>query len=214
MSEKLVCIMRVKDQADKLARCLRSMPFVDLFIIIDNGSSEDLEVVLRGYDYAMARTPDLNASRDLNLAYHMARERGADWCLWMDSDEQWEKRAADEFRDLLKPGPINGWIFRIFPFVLSDEFFRVDRNWMQFTAKGQLRLFRVQDGVHWNDPRPTHPGLPQGLKGAIRPSDLRIKHWTISSQEELERKLGFYAHDTDTLHFRDGGQGVYKKWIE
>lgn len=210
----LVCILRVKNEALKLARCLSSMPFLDGLIVVDDGSSDDTMEIASAYAATILHTTDLDASRDLNLAYAEAKKQGATHCLWMDADEQFEARAAESFRDLLRPGPINGWTFRIYPFVLSDEFFRVDRDWAQFTLAGQLRLFRAQDGIHWSDPRPSHPGLPRGLMGAIGRSDLRIKHWTISTPEELERKMAFYAQDGKVSHLPNGPDAVFKRWID
>lgn len=217
MSEKLVCIMRIKDDAHKIARCLASMPFLDGLVIIDNDSSDDLATTVGPYSATILHTYDLNASRDLNLAYEEAKKQGADWCLWMDADEEWEAKAANHFQELLGPSPINGWIFRVYPFVLSYPYYRIDRDWAQFTMKGQLRLFRVQEGIHWNDPRPSAPGLPQGVKGALGRSTLRIKHHTIESEKELERKLQFYSElypGRDYSHLRTGPKAVYKRWIE
>ena len=216
MDEKLVCLMRVKNEATKLARCLDSMPFLAGLIIVDNSSTDDTVEIASSYAATILHTTDLNASRDLNLAYAEAKKQGATWCLWMDADEEWEAQAANRFRDLLKPGPINGWQFRIYPFVVSYPYYRIDRDWAQFTMRGQLRLFRVQDGIHWDDPRPTHPGLPRGLQGAIGKSDLRIKHHTIETEEELERKIAFYEglDGRDFSHLRDGPDAVYKKFLE
>jgi len=215
--EKLACIMRVKNEALKLARCLASMPFVDQFVIVDNGSDDDTVEIASAYTATILHTTDLNANYDMNLAYAEAKKQGATWCLWMDADEEWEAKAADQFRDLLKPGPINGWVFRVYPFVMSYPYYRIDRGWAQFTMRGQMRLFRAQDGIHWNDPRPSSSGLPRGLRGAIGKSDLRIKHWTIETEEELERKLRFYSGlypGRDFSHLRNGPDAVYKKFIE
>ena len=214
MQLRVVCVMRLKDEEKKIKRCLDAMPFVDRFIVVLNDSTDRTENIVSQYPSTILHTEGLDASRDLNLAYAEARRLEAEWVLFVDGDEEFENKAKDHLHELLLPGPINGWIMRIYPFVLSKEFWRVDRDWAQFTMKGQLRLFRVQDGIYWSDPRPTHPGLPQGLKGAIRPSDLRIKHYTIETQEELERKLAFYARDTSTAHFRNDENAVFKRWIE
>lgn len=217
MSARLMCIMRAKDEAHKIIRCLDSMPFLDGLVIADNGSSDDLAAAVEPYSATIIRTEGLDANRDMALVYAEAQAQGADWCLWMDADEEFEAKAAESFRDLVVPGPINGWIFRVYPFVLSTEFWRMDRDWAQFTLRGQLRLFRVQEGIHWNDPRPSAPGLPQGVTGALGRSSLRIKHWTIEGEEDLERKLRFYSGlypGRDYGHLRDGPDAVYKRWIE
>jgi len=212
---KLVCIMRVKDEATRIRRCLDSMPFVDKFIIVDNGCTDDTLSLLKGYPCVVHDTRGLDAARDLNEAYKIALHYGATHVLWMDADEEWEARAAEEFPKMLAEN-IAAWIMRVYPFVLSETHYRIDGPWLQFTEQGQTRLFQAQKDVFWASDRKAHPGLPRGLKGLVGRSDLRLKHWTISSQEELERKIAFYeaADGQDYGHLRDGPGAELVEWVE
>ena len=213
---KLVCIMRVKDAKAKIRRALDSMPFVDKFIIVLNDSTDGTESIVSQYPSTVLYfTEGLDAARDLNLAYQEALEQGATHVLWIDSDEEWEARAAEELPKLLAQD-VAGWMFQIFPFVLSKTHYRTDGPWAQFTGRGQTRLFQAQGGVFWASKRKAHSGPPHGLRGLVAMSDLRIKHWTVESEEEAERKIAFYeAHDLkDYGHLRDGSEAIYEEWIE
>lgn len=212
---KLICMIRVLNEEANIRRCLDSMPFVDKFIIIDNGCTDDTLAMLKGYPCVIHDTRGLDAARDYNEAYQAALHYGATHVLWMDADEEWEARAAEELPKLLRQDVVS-WMFRIYPFVLSKTRYRVDGPWAQFTERGQPRLFQAQDGVFWASGRKAHPGLPRGIRGLVGESDLRIKHWTIESEEEAERKIAFYeAHDgTDYGHLRDGPEVEFEEWVE
>ena len=215
LKANLVCIMRVKDEEAKIIRCLESMPFVDHFVVVDNGSSDRTLAYVSRYPSIIFRTEGLDAARDLNLAYQEALICDATHVLWMDADEEWEARAAEELPKLLAQD-VASWTFRIFPFVLSKTHYRTDGPWAQFTERGQHRLFQAQAGVFWASGRKAHAGLPRGLQGLVGESDLRIKHWTIETPEEAERKIAFYeaADGASYGHLRDGPNAVYEEWIE
>ncbi len=211
----LVCIMRVKDEEDRIRRCLDSMPFVDKFIVVDNGSTDDTVTIVGEYPSTVLHTEGVDAPRDLNLAYQEALRQGATHVLWMDADEEWEARAAEEFPKMLAQD-VAAWTFRVYPFVLSKTHYRVDGPWAQFTEQGQTRLFQAQKDVFWKSERKAHAGLPRGLKGLVGRSDLRIKHWTIETPEEAERKVAFYeaADGKDYGHLRDGPGAELVEWVE
>ena len=215
---KLICIMRVKDAERGIYRCLDSMPFVDFFVIVDNGCSDyttNIAGEMLSGRSVFLRTSGLDASRDLNLAYQEALRRGATHVLWMDADEEWEARAAAVMPKLLRED-VASWMFRIYPFVLSKTHYRVDGPWAQFSKRGQTRLFQAQEGVFWASGRKAHPGFPRGLKGPVGESELRIKHWTVETAEGAERKIAFYAaaDGKDYSHLRDGPEARFEEWVE
>lgn len=218
MSVHFACILRVKNEEKNLPRFFASHPFVDRFFVVDNGSEDGTTAILAALpNVEVIETKEPNAAKNLHSLLALARESGAKWVLWMEADMEWEQRAVDEFPKLLNDPLAGGWVFRIYPFVLSREFYRIDRDWAQFTMMGQLRLFRCHEGIYWSSPRPNAPGMPRGIKGAVKKSDLRIKHWTIEAEEELERKIAFYSRlqpERDYSHLRNDETAIFKRWIE
>lgn len=215
---KLVCMIRVLNEERNIRRCLDAMPFVDEFVIIDNGCTDNTTNIaaemLVGRSVFL-RTSGLDAARDYNEGYKVALERGATHVLWVDADEEWEAQAAEGMSRLLR-SDVAGFYFRLYPFVCSETRYRVDGPWRQFTDPGQLRLFQAQEGVYWASDRKGHAGLPQGLRGRVATSSLRIKHWTIPTPEEAERKIALHAGrgDGGYEHLRDGPEARYVEWEE
>jgi len=218
----LVCLMRVKNAERKIARTLDAMPFVDRFIVVDNGCTDGTLDIVRQYPSTILHTKGLHADRDIQLAYEEALGMGADWVLQMDADEEWEKRAATELPKLLEDDFAVGWRFRKMCFVIYKDFYRTDRGWAPFCEPEwelawPILLFRCQPTCYFEDPRQCSQGVVKGLRGPIRSSDLRVKHWGWDSEEDIERKLAFYKKyhpDRDLSHLRNDELAVFKRWIE
>ena len=218
----LACLMRVKNEEKNLARTLDAMPFVDQFIVADNGSTDSTLNILKWYSSTVLHTEGLNAERDIQLTYEKALEIGADWALQMDADEEWEKRAAIELPKLLEDDFVVGWTFRKMPFIIHKGFYRIDRGWAAFTLPEMqfawpILLFKCQPNCYFEDPRQCSQGVVKGLVGPVRASDLRVKHWVIETKEEMDRKIASLRRhhpDRDYSDHRDDELAVFKRWIE
>jgi len=212
---KLMCIMRIKDEEQKIRRCLQSMPFVEQFIVADNGSTDNTLPIVHEYPSTILHTTGLDSVRDLNVAYQEALRQGATHVTWLDADEEFEARAVEEFPKLMAQD-VAYWHFRSYPFVLSKTHYRVDGPWRQFTQKGQRWLIQAQATVYWASARKAHPGLPRGAWGWVADSDVRVKHWVIESEEEAKRKIAFYeVSDGKTYgHLRHTPEAELLEWVE
>jgi len=218
----LACLMRFKNNERTLARTLDAMPFVDKFILVNNGSEDNTPDIAARYPSIILSTEGFQADRDMNVAYKKALEIGADWALHMDADEEWEARAATDFIKLTQQDLIAGWTFRKMCFVIYKDFYRIDREWAAFCEPHMqfawpLLLFRCQPQAYFEDPRQMEPGCIKNLHGPIRASDLRVKHWTLDSEEDIERKMAFYrknSPDNDYSYLRNDEQATFKRWIE
>jgi len=218
----LACLMRVKNEERILARTLDAMPFVDQFIVADNGSTDSTLNILKWYPSTVLHTEGLNAERDIQLTYRKALEMGADWALQMDADEEWEQRAATELSKLTQQDFVVGWTFRKMPFIIHKDFYRIDRGWAAFTlyemrAAWPILLFKCQPSCYFEDPRQCSQGVVKGLRGPVRASDLRVKHWIIENAEAMDRKIANLRRhhpDRDYSDHRDDELAVYKRWAE
>ncbi len=215
---KLICMLRVRNALERLPTFFEAHPFVDLFCVIDNGSEDGTVDWLKArQDVVLRQTESLDGRRDLNILYGMVGAHQPDWVLWLDDDELLEERAKTDIHELLDD-PVTGcWLFHLYPFVMSTEFYRVDGPWAQFTKVGQPRLWRYQPQVQWLGDNPAHPGMPQRIAGHVRMSPLRIRHMTIMSPEEAERKIKFNLDvdpDKDFSHLREGDHALYRRWVE
>jgi len=220
---KLVCQLRVKNEEKNIRRCLDNLLFVNHFCIVDNGSTDKTLEILKEYkNVTIEKTEGLHDGKDKKLALEMVKKLNPEWILWMDADEVFEEKAKTELIKLLN-NKVSGFCFRIFPFVNSKKYYRIDRNWKQFSENGQVRLFRNQSKIYWDDSiqYSGHSGMIKGLTGQVIKSDLRIKHYTIQSLKEAIEKYNLYSlNSKKTLdrrtyeHLIDDVDAVYKKWIE
>jgi len=219
----LVCLMRIKNAERHIRRSFDAMPFVDHFIVAENGSTDGTVELLKQYPCTILHTNSLNADRDLQATYEVALKMGADWALQMDSDEEWEKRAITDLIKLTQQDIVVGWTFRKMPFILSDEFYRIDGEWAAFTLEEMkfawpILLFKCQPNCYFEDPRVADQGVIKGLRGPVRASDLRVKHWTIESEERLATKLAYSKRivpDRDLYNeYCDHENAVFMRWHE
>lgn len=219
----LVCLMRIKNEEKNIRRTFDAMPFVDHFIVADNGSTDGTIELIRQYPSTVLHTQGFNPEKDIQLTYDVALKMGADWALQMDADEEWEKRAATDLIKLTQQDLVVGWTFRKMPFIMSDEFYRIDGEWAAFTMYEMqfawpILLFKCQPNCYFEDPRSTDQGVVKGLRGPVRASDLRVKHWLIDSEERMKHKLSFYPRilpDRDVHNeYADHEDAVFMRWRE
>lgn len=96
-----VCLnMIVKDEAHVIERCLTSIkPFVDAWLIVDTGSSDDtvdvIEAIMGDLPGEVVSRPWRDFGHNRSEALELARAH-ADFVLVIDADEVWE--APDDFR--------------------------------------------------------------------------------------------------------------------
>src|SRR5829696_5038481 len=87
-----ICLnMIVKDEAPVMARCLASvLPFVDTWVIVDTGSSDGTQAIVRELGGAkpgqLHERPWTSFSHNRNEALELARGK-ADYTFFIDADE-------------------------------------------------------------------------------------------------------------------------------
>lgn len=101
--------MIVKNEADRLDRCLTSVEgLVDEMVIVDTGSSDDTVTIAHQYGAKVVAHPWQNRfdePRNVSL-----QEAQGDWVLIMDADEELEVRDPESFRRLLEEAGVDGYL--------------------------------------------------------------------------------------------------------
>lgn len=86
MNHKLAAVLIVKNEEDNLRECLASLNWVDEIIIMDSGSTDATEAIVKEFEakfYVNANWQGYGKQRQL------AQEKvTSDWILWVDADER------------------------------------------------------------------------------------------------------------------------------
>ncbi len=138
-SMKLSLCMIVKNEEDRLARCLQSVAsLVDEMIVVDTGST-DKTVEIAEENGATVFTDewrdDFSSSRNVSL-----EKATGDWILTMDADEELRAEDIPTIRPLLEDSEMKGYLIEIVSRSIGNE------NLTEAEIHRSIRLFR-------NDPR-------------------------------------------------------------
>jgi len=102
-----------KNEAHRIERCLRSVPFADELVVLDSGSADDTVAIARRCGARTSVAPDWPGfGPQKNRALAMARGR---WVLSLDADEQVDARLARAIREAVArdgDGPAGYWLRR------------------------------------------------------------------------------------------------------
>lgn len=145
--------MIVKNEADKLERCLRAaMPWVGEAIVVDTGSTDDTVAIAERLGARVVHLPwqgDFAAARNASL-----EAASLEWALVLDGDEVLEVIDPEEFARAVEQTVIDGFSFRCHN-VMDDgaisiaSIFRLFRRSMPtMRYRGQIheQVIAVSDG--------------------------------------------------------------------
>ena len=105
----LSLVVIAKNEADRIARCLQSVPFADEVLVLDSGSTDGTPEVAERCGARVLHTdwPGHVAQKNRGLA-----ECAGDWVLSLDADEWLSSEAQQQLQSALKePGTAQGFRF-------------------------------------------------------------------------------------------------------
>lgn len=191
---KLVVMLRVKDGGRFIDHWLANIgPLADEIVAVDNGSTDGTLERLRAHPKVAAidRTVGFDEGRDKNLLYRRARERGAEWLLWIDVDETFESGVTREKLDrLMTTTRLSRIFFRRFHFI-DETHFNVAPYWLRATSSYDRILWRDQASGYFENEM-FNNGLVRGIEGPSGICRFRMRHTGYVSSQEVDRKIALY----------------------
>jgi glycosyltransferase involved in cell wall biosynthesis len=145
---RLSLCMIVKDEADQLPRCLKSVTgLVDEVIMVDTGSTDATCAVAGEWGAKIFHYPwddDFAAARNFSL-----EQAGGDWILFLDADEELEPGCFGLIREVIKNQRIEGYYWRLI--CLSNPSDRAGGNtYPTFRLFRNRPYYRFSGRVHEN----------------------------------------------------------------
>ena len=154
--------MIVRDEAERLAACLRSVQgFVDEMVVVDTGSSDDTVAIAEGLGATVHRIDwpgDFAPARNQALQWV-----SGDWVLVLDADEQLRPEAREPMRQLMEQ-----------PELLLVNLLRQELGALQSPYSNVSRLFRRHPAIRWS--RAYHSLVDDSVAELLQ----REPHWRIA----------------------------------
>ena len=154
--------MIVRDEAERLAACLRSVQgFVDEMVVVDTGSCDDTVAIAEGLGATVHRIDwpgDFAPARNQALQWV-----SGDWVLVLDADEQLRPEAREPLRQLMEQ-----------PELLLVNLLRQELGALQSPYSNVSRLFRRHPAIRWS--RAYHSLVDDSVAELLQ----REPHWRIA----------------------------------
>ena len=192
---KLVTMLRVKNGMLFLPEWLeRISALTDECVAVDNGSTDGTFEMLREHPLVVSidRTEGFHEGRDKQLAYVRAKERSAEWILFLDVDEIFERRLRRADLDcMMNSRRVGRYFFRLFNIVGDGTEFEagLQRLW---AASWPLRVLWRDEPRGWFNGSYIHSGLINGIGGHASLSHHRIRHLGTLHRDYFAKKTENY----------------------
>lgn len=184
MTEKgsLSVAMIVKDEAENLPDCLRSVAFARQIVVVDSGSGDGTLRIASDFGCEVFSEAWRGFGPQKQFAVEQCREA---WILVLDADERIPPETARVIRQIVDfPGNANGYNFP------RKNFFQ--GRWIRHAGwwpDRVVRLFRRGQG------RLTEAAVHEAVvvEGQVKNLEAPIEHWTESDLGRIIRKIDRYS---------------------
>lgn len=197
---KLAAILRIKNQIQTIDECMQKLSEIaDEIIVLDNGSTDGTLESYKKYSKItkILNTIGFDEGRDKIMLLEEAKKTDADWLLWIDADEVFEKHFTREVAERYMRSRYNRVVFRMCNFWLSRERCRYDHEYYLYTLHPQRSMWRNMPSAYFKN-LVIHNGDIQGVSGKVYISPYRLKHYGYVYKEKILEKMRTYmAADKD-----------------
>jgi glycosyltransferase involved in cell wall biosynthesis len=174
--------MIVKDEAENLPDCLRSVAFARQIVVVDSGSVDDTFRIASDFGCDVFNEPWRGFGKQKQFAVDQCRE---EWILVLDADERVPPETARVIRQMIDSrGDANGYSFP------RKNFFR--GRWIRHAGwwpDRVVRLFRRGQG------RLTEAAVHEAVAvdGCVEILEVPLEHRTESDLGRIIRKIDRYS---------------------
>lgn len=199
---KITLSMCVKNEADHYLRPMleAAREYIDEAVIIDDGSTDNTcavcEEIFKNIPLHIVKNTVSKFANEIELRQQQWEETiktNPDWIVFLDADQIFEKRFAQEVRRLCSQSVYHVFYFRLYDF-WDEHHYRDDHYWYAHNTYRPLLVRYIKDFPYQWKIQPQHCGsMPCNinlLPGAY--SDLRLKHYGWAKKEDRLKKYKRY----------------------
>jgi glycosyltransferase involved in cell wall biosynthesis len=173
--------MIVKDESERLEQFLsHHSPLFDELIIVDTGSTDKTKEIALQFTDKVFDFPwgdDFSAARNFSVL-----KATGEWILWLDPDEQIEKKDFETIKKMISEATEDVLGFRL----IQETFFQDEK----IMIRGICKLFRNHRGISFR--YPVHESVRESIQekgGSIVSSGIAIKHRPLLTREKSDHYL-------------------------
>ncbi|MFC1525851.1 glycosyltransferase [Candidatus Latescibacterota bacterium] len=187
--QRLSLCMIVRDEEERLGKCLESVrDLVDEIVVVDTGSTDRTVALAESFGARLGHfewCDDFSAARNVSIG--MAT---GDWIMWLDADDVLPAECHEQIRRLIGQGRDKSYFF-----VLDDQGY-------ESVSCLQMRLFPNLPGVAFEMPIHEQATLSLARLGVqMIPTDVRVVHTGYTTPEVVRAKKDRYL-------------GIMERWLE
>lgn len=175
-----LCLI-VKNEAEVLARCLKSvLSFADEIIIVDTGSTDTTKAIAKQFTdkvFDFEWVSDFSAARNFSFS-----KATMEYVMWLDADDVVPKKSAEEINDLKKS------LDTTFDIVTMKYVLSFDQNGNPSYFSTRERIFKRSNNYQWLDP--VHECIP--LIGNLHYTNIEIWHKKTKTEQLSTRNIDIY----------------------
>ena len=156
----LSIVILTKNEADRLPRCLASLPSQTEIVIVDDYSSDETVPIAKQYQALVFPKELISFADQKNFGL---KHTSGDWVLFLDADEYLSLELTKEIEDVVKhPQEVGGYFLP-----RRTVFLQKALRYGEFGLQRQLRLVKVSAQPSWN--RVVHEELTvTGITGSLQ----------------------------------------------
>lgn len=206
---KLVAILRIKDQILTIDECMTKLStLADEIIVLDNGSTDGTLDAYKKYQKItrVLHAEGFDEGRDKILLLEEAKKTKADWILWIDADEIFEKHFTREVVEGYMHSNYNRINFRMCNFWLSKTRCIYDGEYYLYALHPQRSMWKNMPSAYFKNQK-IHNGNIMGVSGSEFLSPYRLKHLGYADKAKIEEKIQTYL-SVDPNSTRDYKNGI------
>lgn len=185
---KISAIIIVRNEADQIEGCIKSLSFADEIILVDNGSTDDTLNIAKKYKTVIVEVPGLDFSYLRNIGREKAK--GA-WLLYIDADERISLELQKEILSLVdKKTPFQAYN-------LTRQNYFMGKKWPR--TENMVRLMKKNVLIGWQGALHETPII----NGKIGFLQNLMFHYTHRSLREMLEKTNEWSEVEASLRFQN-----------